>query len=182
MAHQPVEGCPTRHGNFTWAVGVIQLLLELSEHRRSGHRRSATRVREHLLDRRDDAQVGAGTWRLRAQGALVREPDQTLVPVGLAQPLKVPLRYLGARGLEVGDLRLLALVHSAYVRVILRARRPLRRLSRLQFHEVPLKPADPLLLGLTEDREPSVLGRSPGRRGIKRLESGCRKQVSQQHC
>ena len=36
---------------------------------------------------------------------LVGKPDQAVIPVGLAQPLKVPLSHLRACGLELDRLR-----------------------------------------------------------------------------
>jgi hypothetical protein len=80
-------------------------LLELREHDRPGNRRTPPWLGEHLLDGRDDSRVGPSTGRLRAQCPLIGQPDEALVPVCLAQPLKVPLRHLRASRLELGKFR-----------------------------------------------------------------------------
>jgi hypothetical protein len=65
VVHQAVKGRRARHGHLSKPVGVVQLLLKLGKHDR---RRAAARFSEDLLDGRDDARVGVGTWRLRPAG------------------------------------------------------------------------------------------------------------------
>ena len=109
------------------------------------------RVGEQLLDSLDNAGIGSGTGRLRAQCPLVGEPDKPVVPVGLAQPLKGALTDLGAFGPKLGYFCQLTFVQGMEIRVVRLANRTLRMTSRFNFNEVTFKPADALLLGVVED-------------------------------
>lgn len=87
---------------------------------------------------------------------------------GYKDPAAAALRH------KLGHICQFAFIQAVEIRVIYLANRALGMTSRLNFDEMTFKPADTLLLGLVQDREPAVLRCPLRRRGIKRREPGRR--------